>query len=177
MGEGEPVINGAEKPEPKKESSHTDHRDDFVASEGLTTAGAIRLRRLAAVPARPSTACMADRIQGLGPGRFDDVFQRYSLTCHLHVCRRRALHASRCTDRACLPAEAERLMLEWGKNELEEKRTPKWLVYLKHREWALLSPGFACLLSSGLLGRVLRIQSRCCAAAAALSARPGPPAG
>lgn len=25
-------------------------------------------------------------------------------------------------------------MLEWGKNELEEKRTPKWLVYLKHRK-------------------------------------------
>jgi hypothetical protein len=29
------------------------------------------------------------------------------------------------------PAEAERLLAEWGRNELEEKSTPKWLVYLK----------------------------------------------
>lgn len=28
-------------------------------------------------------------------------------------------------------AEAEALMLEWGRNELEEKSTPKWLVFLK----------------------------------------------
>lgn len=32
-------------------------------------------------------------------------------------------------------AEAAALLAQWGKNELEEKRTPKWLVYLKHREW------------------------------------------
>lgn len=34
-----------------------------------------------------------------------------------------------------LLAEADQLLLQWGKNELEEKRTPKWLVYLQHCEW------------------------------------------
>ncbi|KIZ00440.1 H+-transporting ATPase [Monoraphidium neglectum] len=28
-------------------------------------------------------------------------------------------------------AEAEALLLEWGRNELEEKTTPKWLIFLK----------------------------------------------
>lgn len=33
-------ANGAgSKPPPEKESSHTDHRDEFVASEGLSTGG------------------------------------------------------------------------------------------------------------------------------------------
>ena len=29
------------------------------------------------------------------------------------------------------PAEAEALLAEWGRNELEEKSTPKWLIFLK----------------------------------------------
>lgn len=33
-----------------------------------------------------------------------------------------------------LPAEAEALLLEWGKNELEERRKSKLIVYLEHRE-------------------------------------------
>ena len=33
------AANGGDKPEPKKESSHSDHRDEFVASEGLSSAG------------------------------------------------------------------------------------------------------------------------------------------
>lgn len=41
---GEEAPNGAaangEKPEPKKQDSHTEHRDEFDASTGLTTAGA-----------------------------------------------------------------------------------------------------------------------------------------
>jgi hypothetical protein len=44
MGEG--LANGAADAagdaklvKPEKNSSHTDHRDEFVASEGLTTAG------------------------------------------------------------------------------------------------------------------------------------------
>ncbi|EFN51245.1 hypothetical protein CHLNCDRAFT_37518 [Chlorella variabilis] len=62
------AANGAaaEEKAEKKESGHTDHRDEFEASTGLTT------------------------------------------------------------------AEAEALLLEWGRNELEEKKVPKWLVYLKH---------------------------------------------
>ncbi len=51
-----------------------------------------------------------------------------------------------CTPRLCVTtpvppcpvaAEANTLLAQWGKNELEEKRTPKWLVYLKHREWVV----------------------------------------
>lgn len=41
MGEGEP-SNGAVanvEPEAKKDNSHSDHRDEFVASEGLASAG------------------------------------------------------------------------------------------------------------------------------------------
>jgi hypothetical protein len=34
-----------------------------------------------------------------------------------------------------LPAEAEALLLEWGKNELQEKSVPKWLVYIQHCEF------------------------------------------
>ena len=30
-----------------------------------------------------------------------------------------------------LVAEAATLLTQWGRNELEEKRTPKWLVYLQ----------------------------------------------
>lgn len=28
-------------------------------------------------------------------------------------------------------AEADRLLQQWGRNELEEKSTPKWLIFLK----------------------------------------------
>lgn len=40
-------------------------------------------------------------------------------------------------------------MQQYGKNELEEKRTPKWLVYLQHREW-----------TAELLWRDRRLQTR-----------------
>ena len=41
MGAENGAANGGaeDKPQPTKESSHCDHRDEFVASEGLTTAG------------------------------------------------------------------------------------------------------------------------------------------
>ena len=29
------------------------------------------------------------------------------------------------------PTEAAALLAEWGRNELEEKSTPKWLIFLK----------------------------------------------
>ncbi|PSC73000.1 p-type h+-atpase isoform C [Micractinium conductrix] len=63
---GDPEANGAAEVKPKKEDSHTERREHFVESQGLTS------------------------------------------------------------------AEAEKLLAEWGKNELQEKSTPKWLVYLKH---------------------------------------------
>ena len=28
-------------------------------------------------------------------------------------------------------AEADELRVQWGKNELEEKSTPKWLIFIK----------------------------------------------
>jgi hypothetical protein len=31
----------------------------------------------------------------------------------------------------CFPAEADELRLQWGKNELEEKSKPKWLVFVE----------------------------------------------
>lgn len=59
--------------------------------------------------------------------------------------------ALRSLPRARLPAEAEALLLEWGRNELEEKKVPKWLVYLKHRESGSsppLSPSLASAASA-----------------------------
>lgn len=41
--------------------------------------------------------------------------------------------------------------MEWGRNELEEKKVPKWLVYLKHRESGSsppLSPSLASAASA-----------------------------
>lgn len=63
MGEGESFVNGAEKPEPKKENSHTDHRDEFVASEGLTTAGASGLHPPQPYPRNP---CLQRPVHGKG---------------------------------------------------------------------------------------------------------------
>jgi hypothetical protein len=34
-------------------------------------------------------------------------------------------------DNPIVYAEADQLRLEWGKNELEEKSTPKWLIFIK----------------------------------------------
>ncbi|KAL4448940.1 hypothetical protein ABPG77_007657 [Micractinium sp. CCAP 211/92] len=66
MGGAENGGAASGEKEVKKQDSHTEHRDDFVASVGLSS------------------------------------------------------------------AEAEQLLQQYGKNELEEKRTPKWLVYLQH---------------------------------------------
>jgi hypothetical protein len=43
----------------------------------------------------------------------------------------RAPPAAAPTPRPRPPAEAEALLREWGRNELEEKSTPKWLIFLK----------------------------------------------
>ena len=45
-----------------------------------------------------------------------------------HVCTCRPTHCPLFT------AEAEALLLEWGRNELQEKKQNKFIVYLKHRE-------------------------------------------
>lgn len=43
------------------------------------------------------------------------------------------MHADQCPPLPAAPqsTEAEALLQEWGRNELEEKSTPKWLIFLK----------------------------------------------